>query len=398
MRLHRAIAVLLVVLPAWVACGGTSTPGDDVPGDDVPGDDAPGDDAPGDDAPDIGPTGNPDGECLGGVPAGGAPVDTSNPDAVVGDGTPESCTFEALRTAVEAGGIVTFDCGEDVKTIVVTETIELRTDVDTVIDGGRKIVLSGGDAVRILYFYHPDFRQNATRVTLQHIALVHGKTTPVEAIPPAPPPCSQGYNDGEGAALYMRDGNLTVIDALFTDNHAAELGPDTGGGAIYVVGSRDGMIIVDSTFTNNTASNAAAVGGLFCHLNIYDSLFTDNTATGHDANNDDMSQCSAMNNGQYQTGSGGNGGAIYSDGADMDVYLCGDAVLNNHAGENAFGGGLFFTSNDFNGTLSIIDTTMQGNTGGWWTVVETGSVDDAGTAVGTNAESIVIENSSLQGL
>ena len=76
-----------------------------------------------------------------------------------------------------------------------------------------------------------------------------------------------------------------------------------------------------------------------------------------------------MNNGQNETGSGGNGGAIYSDGNDVNVTLCGDAIMNNAAGTNAFGGGLFFTSNNYGGSLSIADTTMTGNTGGHWTNV-----------------------------
>jgi len=82
----------------------------------------------------------------------------------------------------------------------------------------------------------------------------------------------------------------------------------------------------------------------------------------------------------------------------VNITLCGDAILSNAAGQNAFGGGLFFTSNDFGGTLTIIDTTMTGNTGGSWTQVSTGSVTSAGTAVGTNAKSITITNSTLQGV
>ena len=74
--------------------------------------------------------------------------------------------------------------------------------------------------------------------------------------------------------------------------------------------------------------------------------------------------CADLNNGQNEIGSGGNGGAIYSDGASVDVTLCGDLIQNNATGAGAFGGGLFFTSNDFGGDLSITDTTMQGNTGG----------------------------------
>jgi hypothetical protein len=79
------------------------------------------------------------------------------------------------------------------------------------------------------------------------------------------------------------------------------------------------------------------------------------------------------------------------------VVLCGDEIDDNAAGANAFGGGLFFTSNNMMGTLSIIDTTMKGNTGGSWTNVATGSVTNAGTAVGTNAKSITVTNSMLQG-
>jgi hypothetical protein len=340
--------------------------------------------------------GNPNGSCSAGVPARGTAVDTSKPTTVVGSGTAASCTFEKLQSAVAQGGIVTFDCGPDAVTIAVTATLAPPIDKNTVIDGGRKITLDGGKAVEILRFDSPDFQANDHGLLLQHIALTNGKETPTAAIPTAPAPCSQGWDDGEGGAVYVRDGFLTVIDSIFTNNEAAPLGPDTGGGAIYVLGSKAGVTIVSSTFSGNQASNAGAVGGLFAELDIYDSSFTNNTATGHDANNDDASQCSVMNNGQNEIGSGGNGGAIYSDGASVNVTLCGDAILDNAAGTKAFGGGLFFTSNDFGGTLTIADTKMSGNTGGHWTSVKSGSVKDAGTAVGTNAKSITITNSDLQ--
>ena len=53
-----------------------------------------------------------------------------------------------------------------------------------------------------------------------------------------------------------------------------------------------------------------AMGGLFSELNIYNSLFTGNKAIGHDANNNEPTKCSAINNGQNETGSGGNGGTL----------------------------------------------------------------------------------------
>jgi hypothetical protein len=339
--------------------------------------------------------GNPNGSCSTGVPAKGQPVDVSTPTTVVGSGT--GCSFSELQAAVAKGGIITFRCGDGPTIIPITATLTLPTNKDTVIDGGNKITLDGGNAVQILKFASPDFRANDKGLTLQHITIINGKATPTEAIPPAPAPCSQGWNDGEGGALYMRDGYLVVIDSIFMNNQAAPLGPDTGGGAIYVVGSKGGVLIVGSTFANNSGSNAGAVGCLFAELNVYNSLITNNNAIGNGANNDDATQCDAINNGQHEIGSGGNGGALYSDGNSVNVTLCGDAILNNNAGKKAYGGGLFFTSNDMGGTLSITDTTMTGNTGGSWTQVSTGSVTNVGTAVGTNAKSITVKNSTLQG-
>ena len=344
--------------------------------------------------------GNPDGSCSTGVPARGQPADVSNPTTVVGTGTSASCTFSQLQVAATKGGIITFNCGDCPVTIPVTATLNLPTTKNTVIDGGNKITLDGGKAVQIMRFDSANFQVNTNGLTLQHITLINGKMTPTLAIPSAPAPCSQGWDDGEGGALYMRDGNLTVIDSIFMNNQAAPLGPDTGGGAIYVLGSKNGVLIVGSTFSSNAASNAGAVGCLFAELDVYNSLFTNNTAIGHDNNNDDATKCSVINNGQNETGSGGNGGALYSDGQSVNVTLCGDAILNNSAGVNAFGGGLFFTSNNWEtaqgGTLSIADTTMTGNTGGSWTQVSGGSVTNVGTAVGTNAKSITVTNSTLQ--
>jgi hypothetical protein len=352
-----------------------------------------------DDAGTFGPTGNPNGSCSGGVPAGGQPADVSS-STVVGNGTPGSCTFAALNTAVGKAGAITFACGPGAVTIPITATMNLSIGKNTVIDGGNKVTLDGRHAVQIFNYHSANYQALETRVTLQHLALVNGKTTPTDMIPaqPSMPACSQGWDDGQGGALYMRDGNLTVIDCLFDGNEAAPLGPDTGGGAIYIEGSKHGALIVGSTFTNNGGANAGAVGALQSGLDIYNSLFENNTATGHDANNNDtsMKMCTAMNNGQYEIGSGGNGGAIYGDGNSFNITLCGDAVLNNAAGVNAFGGGLFFTSDDWGGVLTITDTTMTGNTGGHWTSVKSGSVMDAGSAVGVNAQSITITNSTLQ--
>src|SRR3569623_659493 len=201
--------------------------------------------------------GNPNASCSAGVPAAGRAVDTSTPTTVVGTGTADGCTFAALKAAVAKAGIITFDCGDDPVTIRVTSTLNLVTTKDTVIDGGRKVTLDGGNAVQILNFTSANFQANDHGLTLQHLALANGKMTPTQAIPTAPFPCSQGFDDGEGGALYMRDGNLTIIDCIFTGNQAAQLGPDTGGGALYVLGSKRGTVIVGSTFRATAAATRA---------------------------------------------------------------------------------------------------------------------------------------------
>jgi hypothetical protein len=335
--------------------------------------------------------------CTAALPAGAQPADVSKPTTVVGSGTAASCTFSALNAAVTKGGIITFSCGAGPVTIPVTSTMVLPIKTSTVIDGGNTITLDGGGSVQIFNYTDPDWMKSDVRVTLQHLTLINAKTTPTEVIPTAPAPCSQGYNDGEGGALFMRNGNLTVIDCTFAHNQAAPRGPDTGGGAIYITGSKNGALIVDSVFTSNSASNAGAVGALFATLQIYDSVFRDNHAAGDGANSDDASKCDAINNGQNEVGSGGNGGAIYQDGgSSTNVLLCGVDVENNAAGTGAFGGGVFMTSNDFSGTITVQDSVITGNTGGSWTQVNSGP--NLGSAFGVNAKSSTIVNSTLQGV
>ena len=426
----RRSIVLLIPLLSWVACSGSSSSdsGDGTGPGSTASNDGGGSTTPGDGGtlvpekdsgtttittPDGGTftAGNPDRSCTAGVPAGGNPVDVSSPTTVVGTGTSASCTFAALKTAVTAGGIITFNCGTAATTINVTATLNLPITKDTVIDGGGKITLDGGSAVQIMTFNGTDWQTNTHRLTLQHIALINGKIAGSDAIPSPPPQpaCSQGFDKGEGGAVYVNDGNLTVIDSIFANNQAGSPGPDIGGGAIRMLGSLHGALIVSSTFSGNHAANGGGIGCLFSELDIYNSLFTGNDATGHDANNDpqDPIQCMQINNGQNETGSGGNGGAFYSDGAQgkptgsgpiSNIVLCGDKIVDNNAGTNAFGGGVFFTSNDNSGSLSITDTTMTGNTGGHWTNVQSGSTNNAGTAVGTNTKTLTIVNSTLQGV
>jgi hypothetical protein len=68
-------------------------------------------------------------------------------DATVGDGTPGSCTRAALQTAINGGGLVTFNCGASPHTIVLDQTLNLdmqsaSASLTVTIDGGNLITLS----------------------------------------------------------------------------------------------------------------------------------------------------------------------------------------------------------------------------------------------------------------
>ena len=81
----------------------------------------------------------------------------------------------------------------------------------------------------------------------------------------------------------MTSGTLHVIDATFTNNQAADTGPDVAGGAIYTTGSVD-TTIVGSQFAGNSASNGGAVGSLNSDLTLINDSFTQNQALGQGAN------------------------------------------------------------------------------------------------------------------
>ena len=207
--------------------------------------------------------------------------------------------------------------------------------------------------MQILRFDSANFQANENGVTLQHLALINGKTTPTDGDPDRARAVLAGLQRRRGRrALHARRQPHRHRLRSSTNNQAAPLGPDTGGGAIYMLGSKHGVRDRRQHVHATTApATRGAVGCLFAELDVYNSLFTDNTAIGHDANNDDAEPSArVMNNGQNEIGSGGNGGALYSDGDVGQRHSCAATrSSNNAAGANAFGGGLFFTSNDFGG-------------------------------------------------
>nr|MDT0665794.1 hypothetical protein [Micromonospora sp. DSM 115978] len=94
--------------------------------------------------------GNPHGAAV--APRGAGAADVSRPTHVIGNGSPSSCTSEAVVAAVAAGGVITFDCWAAPVTITMTATAKVvnGNGPNIVLDGGGKVTLSGGGRLRIL--------------------------------------------------------------------------------------------------------------------------------------------------------------------------------------------------------------------------------------------------------
>lgn len=300
------------------------------------------------------PAGNPEGSCA--VPAEAQAEDTSTPDHVVGDGTPESCTGDAFVDAVAQGGVITFDCGPDPVTITLDRTAKIFNDTGPriVIDGGGKVTLSGGGAVRILYQNTCDEAQVWTTPTCQnqdHPQLTVQNLTFIDGN-------ARGEDPDGGGAIFVRGGRFKVVNSRFFNNVCDDVGPDVGGGAIRTLSQYENLPVhvVNSTFggadgLGNVCSNGGGLSSIGVSYTVINSLFSHNRAIGNGANP-----------AQPGTPGGGSGGAIYNDGNTFTLDLCGVRMTDNTANEG--GGAIFFVSNDLTGTLIIRDSTLSNNPSG----------------------------------
>jgi predicted outer membrane repeat protein len=291
-----------------------------------------------------------------------APSATTSVAPSVGNGTPQSCTESALRSAIASHSVVTFNCGADPVTIPISATIDLPVNRNLVIDGGKKVTLDGRGTTRIFSMVNPNYRTNRYGLTLQRITLANGRAPATGYVAPNPsnPSCAYGYAGGSGGAILVRDARLHVIDATFRNNKAATPGPDVGGGAIYAQGALD-VTVVGSTFTGNSGSNAGAVGLLQSNGRFVNSVFSTNVANGTGQNYayGAATGCPGVGHAN-QGGAGGNSGAIGVDGSDdTDLMVCGSRFVDNRSNELA--GALGRTANGVARRTTIDRSLFQGN-------------------------------------
>jgi hypothetical protein len=303
------------------------------------------------------PAGNSDSSCP--VPAAAGLEDVSNPDHVIGTGTPASCTPEAFIRAVANGGKIVFNGGTQPFTITLTRPAKVFNDSNPniVIDGGGLVTLSGGTTTRILYMNTCDPVQHWTtshcqdqdspHLTVQNLTFIDANST------------NESTYDG-GGAIWVRGGRFKVVNCRFFNNVSATIGPDVGGGAIRVFSQYNGqpVYVVNSTFGGdsgygNVAANGGGISSIGVSWTLINCLFSYNKAIGNGGN-------------PAQAGSpgGGSGGAIYNDGNTMTLSLCGCRIEYNQV--NAFGSAIFFVTNDHTGNIIIQNSVIRNNIGGSW--------------------------------
>lgn len=294
------------------------------------------------------------------VPAAAQAVDTSDPDHVIGDGTPESCTSAVVVATLALGGVIVFDCGPAPVTIPLEETAKIynNTGPEIVVDGGGRVTLDGAGARRILYMNtcdpalvwttpHCD-NQDHPRLTLQNLAFRNGDAT--------------GADPDGGGAVFARGGRLKVVNCRFESNQCDPLGPDVGGAALRAFDQYEDLplYVVGSTFgggpgRGNSCANGGALSAIGVSYTVINSVLSFNQATGDGANPP-----------QPGTPGGGSGGAIYNDGNTFHLTVCGSRIHDNQAPEG--GGAIFFVSNNLTGTLTIDDTYIWNSpSGSFWT-------------------------------
>lgn len=260
-------------------------------------------------------------------------------NAIVGNGTPASCTEAAFDSALSAvhttgGGTITFNCGAAAHSITFT-TQKLVNLANVTINGNNLITLNGSLGVR--HF----FVGNGVTLTLQKIKLRNGDPL------------------ASGGAIEINEATVILSEVEISNNYASTIG-----GAIYCFGASTGVVINNSLIANNSAATNG--GGLYndgCPVNISGSTFLHNTATnsGGAIYNAALGTIE-MSGTLLQDNEAMDGPGLYN-ATDATANLAGVDFYSNSGG---YGGGV-----ENSGTLDITDSLFRNNSvtgsgGGLW--------------------------------
>ena len=283
--------------------------------------------------------------------------------AVVGTGTPASCTEAALDAAVTVAngsfGIVTFNCGAAPVVIVLSHERALANGV--IVDGGNLVTLSGGNFTRIFQLFQ------GSAVEIRNLQLVNGSAA------------------GGGAILSLGSSedpsSLTLSNVRLADNTSTLYG-----GAVAVAQTH--LAIVNSRIEGNTAG-AEGGGGISANsatLTLTNVDFAHNTAAGEGGGLVSWYQAATLTDvilrgNQSVSGAGGgasvragtlwgyrlriDGNRSSGDGGGLwfwegTVATIEDSSLRWNFQQSGYGAGLYV---DAAGSVGLVDTTVAWNRG-----------------------------------
>ncbi|WP_448519194.1 choice-of-anchor Q domain-containing protein [Rhodoflexus sp.] len=279
------------------------------------------------------------------------------PTTIVGNGTPQSVTRQALQEALDKGGRIEINSGGAPVTVYVDRTLRVSKH-GTVIDGKGLLTLDARGERRIMYSvgaHTPGTggpNNRTFRWGIQGIVFRNGRTTGGPLSQAAPSSNNDGSGNGgqagSGAAIWIGLWNQCTIRACqFIDNQT-RLSPanEETGGAVYARGgSSSELTIADSYFENNRATIGGAINSLLTNLRVVRCGFFGNRSSNH-------------------------GGAIYTDGGASDgnppVNTSGFVTLEACVFENNFsptqGGGAFLYV--YGGKINVMECIFEKNTCG----------------------------------
>lgn len=185
---------------------------------------------------------------------------------VVGTGTPASCTEAALDARLSGGGSITFNCGANPYTLVITTGKTIS--VNTTIDGGGKITLSGGDTVKV-FFVNPSVRLTLNNLTLEHGNSPMGGCVTVQGTLNATNTTFQNCTShtawifpGSGGALFNWGGTIALTNSIILKNKV-----DLNGGGLYVMGGQATLNHVDVLSNTAWVTHTGSGGGVYVDAN-----------------------------------------------------------------------------------------------------------------------------------
>ena len=258
-------------------------------------------------------------------------------DAVVGTGTPASCTEPSFNAALalvvndNQGGTLTFNCGPDPDIILLSTAKNLVNFVT--LDGGGKMTLDGQDLTR-LFNINQDGPEGRTEVTLRNINLNRGNA---------------GAEPFGGAILVNANTRL-ILDQVTISNSLASV----AGGAIATFAGVT-LDINNSRFLSNLAANGGAIATRAVATVTGSSFINNNASGGEGGAIQSYEQNLIISRSNFSLNSARLGGAIFKGNAVLDFQNS-----NFTANSSSEDGGAIYLRADLTAAFGL-NSELRGN-------------------------------------